>query len=96
MRWSRSSARCGSVASTKSVSVRLRAALVRALDGLIDTKWPAIQTLATEDVAAAQVEVEKLSALLRSSTERGISQDDLGEAFAKVLRLGQTLSQARA
>jgi hypothetical protein len=73
-----------------------RAALVRALDGLVDTKWPAIQTLAAEDVAAAQVEVEKLSALLRSSTERGINQDDLGEAFAKVLHLGQTLSQARS
>jgi hypothetical protein len=71
-----------------------RAALVRALDGLIDAKWPAIQMLATEDVPAAQGEVERLLALLRSSNERGLSRDDLGEAFAKVLHLGQTLSQA--
>ncbi len=73
-----------------------RSALVRALDGLVDTRWPAIQKLGAEDVGAAQVQVEKLWALLRSSTERGIDQDDLSDAFAKVTHLGQTLSQPKS
>jgi hypothetical protein len=73
-----------------------RSALVRALDGLVDVRGPAIQKLGAEDVGAAQVQVEKLWALLRSATERGIDQDDLSDAFAKVTHLGETLSQAKS
>jgi hypothetical protein len=71
-----------------------RSALVRALDGVVDTRWPAIQQLGAEDAGAAHAEIEKLSALLRISTERGLSSDDLGDAFAKVSQLEQTLSSA--
>jgi hypothetical protein len=70
-----------------------RSALVRALDGVVDTRWPAIQQLGAADAGAAQVEIEKLSALLRTSTERGLTSEELGDTFAKVTHLGQTLSQ---
>lgn len=70
-----------------------RSALVRALDGVVDTRWPAIQQLGAADAGAARVEIEKLSALLRTSTERGLTSEELGDTFAKVTHLGQTLSQ---
>ena len=70
-----------------------RGALVRALDGLVDVRWAEIQKLGEEDRAAARADAEKLWTVLRSATERGIAQEDLAEAFAKVMHLGQTLSQ---
>jgi hypothetical protein len=68
-----------------------RSALVRALDGYVDAKWPALQKLGNENPARAQAEVEKLWAMLRDSIDRGINQDDLSDALAKVMHLGQTL-----
>jgi len=65
-----------------------RGVLVRALDGLVETRAPAIQQLAAEDASAARHEIAKLSALLRAATERGLTTEELGEAFAKVAALG--------
>jgi hypothetical protein len=70
-----------------------RSALVRALDGLVDLKRPLIQNLSAADPRAAHAEVEKLWAVLRNATERGMTQDDLGEAFGKIMHLSQTLTQ---
>jgi len=66
---------------------------VRALDGVVDTRWPAIQQLAAEDLDAARAEMEKLSALLRNATQRGLGAEELGDAFAKVTQLEQALSR---
>jgi hypothetical protein len=71
-----------------------RSALVRALNGLVDEKSPAIEKLAAEDPAAAQIEIEKLWALLRGSAEHGIGQDDIAEAHAKLMHLGQSRPRA--
>ena len=68
-----------------------RSALVRALDGVVDARTPAIQQLGGD---TAQIEIEKLTALVRSAIARGLSEDDLGEVLAKVTHLGQDLSQA--
>jgi hypothetical protein len=65
-----------------------RGVLVRALDGLVETRAPAIQQLAAEDASAARHEIAKLSALLRAATERGLTTEELGETFAKVAALG--------
>jgi hypothetical protein len=70
-----------------------RSALVRAVEGIVETRWPAIQQLVVEDTARAQAQLEKLSAVLRSATQRGLSPDDLGDAFARVAHLEQVLSQ---
>jgi hypothetical protein len=64
---------------------------VRALDGVVDARTPAIQQLGGE---TARIEIEKLTALVRSAIARGLSEDDLGEVLAKVTHLGQDLSQA--
>ena len=71
-----------------------RTALIRAVEGVVETRWPAIQQLVVEDATAAHAELEKLSAILRSATQRGLSPDDLGDAFARVTRLEQTLSHS--
>ncbi len=68
-----------------------RAALVRALEGAVDTRWAAIEQFGVTDGAALRSELEKLSAVLHSATERGLSQDDLAGAFAKVASLEQSL-----
>jgi tetratricopeptide (TPR) repeat protein len=71
-----------------------RSALIRALGGLVETRWPAIQQLVVEDAAGARAELEKLSAVLRSATQRGLSQDDLGDAFERIAHLEQVLSHS--
>jgi hypothetical protein len=68
-----------------------RLALVRALDGVVDARAPAIQQLGGD---TARIEIEKLTALVRSAIARGLGEDDLGEVLAKVTHLGQGLSQA--
>lgn len=71
-----------------------RSALIRALGGLVEARWPAIQQLVVEDVAGARAELEKLSAVLRGATQRGLSQDDLGDAFERIVHLEQVLSHS--
>ncbi len=71
-----------------------RAALVRAVEGVVETRWPAIQQLVVEDAHAAHAELEKLSALLRNATQRGLSRDDLADGFARVEHLEQVLVKA--
>ena len=64
------------------------ALLVRALDGVADARALAIRELAdTGDREAALVQYDKLWALLRSATEMGLTQPDLGATFAKAQRL---------
>jgi hypothetical protein len=65
-----------------------RGVLVRALEGVVDTRGPAIQRLAVEDPSAAKEEIARLSELLRSASDRGLTAEHLGEAFAKVAQLG--------
>jgi hypothetical protein len=61
----------------------------------VDDSARRIQKLGAADIRAAQAEIEKLAALLQSSTERGVRPDDLGDAFAKLTHLEQRLSEAR-
>lgn len=65
-----------------------RGVLVRAVEGVVDTRGPAIQRLAVEDPSAAKEEIARLSELLRSASDRGLTAEHLGEAFAKVAQLG--------
>jgi hypothetical protein len=68
-----------------------RAALVRALEGAVDTRWTAIEQFGVADGAALRSELEKLTAVLHSATERGLTQGDLAGAFAKLASLEQSL-----
>jgi hypothetical protein len=70
-----------------------RAALVRALEGAVDTRWAALQQFGAVDPAALHGEIEKLAAVLRGATERGLTEDDLAGAFAKVADLDRSLAQ---
>jgi hypothetical protein len=70
-----------------------RTALVRAVEGLVDTRWPSIQQLVVEDPGAAHAQLEKLGAVLRNATQRGLSPDDLADAFTRVAHLEQVLSK---
>jgi hypothetical protein len=72
-----------------------RSALSLALEGVVDDTARRIQKLGAAEIRAAQAEIEKLAALLQSSTERGVRADDLGDAFAKLTHLEQRLSEAR-
>jgi len=72
-----------------------RSALSRALEGMVDDTARRIQKLGAREIRAAQTQIEKLAALLQSSTERGARADDLGDAFAKLTHLEQRLSEAR-
>jgi hypothetical protein len=72
------------------------ALLVRALDGVADVHALAIRELAdTGDREGAIVACDKLWALLRSATEMGLAQDDLGGTFTKVQRLFDSLDCRR-
>jgi hypothetical protein len=71
-----------------------RAALVRALEGAVDTRWAAIEQFGITDAGALRSELEKLTAVLHSAAERGLTPEDLAGAFAKVTHLEQSLSQA--
>jgi hypothetical protein len=68
-----------------------RAALVRALEGAVDTRWAAIEQFGVTDGSALRSELEKLSAALHSATQRGLTQEDLAGVFAKVAHLEQSL-----
>jgi hypothetical protein len=73
-----------------------RGALVRALEGVVDAGARTIRELGARDSRAAQAEIEKLAALVQRATERGIQPDELGDAFAKLTTLEQSLSESRA
>jgi tetratricopeptide (TPR) repeat protein len=73
------------------------ALLVRALDGIADTRALAVQELADRgDREAAFVQCDKLWALLRSATEMGLTQDDLVGVFGKAQRLFDSLGRSRS
>jgi tetratricopeptide (TPR) repeat protein len=72
------------------------ALLVRALDGMADTRALAIRELADAgDREAAVVQCDKLWAQLRSATEMGLTQADLDGTFTKVQRLFASLGHRR-
>jgi hypothetical protein len=73
-----------------------RALLVRALDGVADTRALDIRERADAgDHEAAIVRCDRLWALLRSATEKGLTLDDVAGASIKVQRLFEGLSGAR-
>lgn len=65
-----------------------RFALVRALEGIVETRALMIHELAERgDRDGALIRGEKLWALLRSGVDLGLAREDLAEAFAKTERL---------
>ena len=71
-----------------------RALLTRALDGVAGTRALDIQGLADAgDREAAIVRCDRLGALLRGVTDKGLTSDDLDDAFVKVQRLAATLGR---
>ena len=73
-----------------------RALLVRALDGVADTRALDIREQADAgDHEAAIVHCDRLWALLRSATEQGLTPDDVAAASTKVQRLFESLGGAR-
>jgi len=71
-----------------------RALLARALDGVAGTRALDIQGLADAgDREAAIVRCDRLGALLRGVTDKGLTSDDLDDAFVKVQRLAATLGR---
>jgi len=69
-----------------------RVVLVRALEGLVETRAPGIRALGDGgDRTAAVVQCEKLWALLTSAREAGLTHDDLAGAFAKARGLFESL-----
>jgi tetratricopeptide (TPR) repeat protein len=71
-----------------------RALLTRALDGIAGSRVLDIQELADAgDREAAIVRCDRLGALLRGATDKGLTPDDLDDAFGKVQRLAETLAR---
>ncbi len=71
-----------------------RALLARALDGIAGSRVLDIQELADAgDREAAIVRCDRLGALLRGATDKGLTPDDLDDAFVKVQRLAETLAR---
>jgi hypothetical protein len=68
-----------------------RAVLVRALEGAVDSRWAAIEQFGVTDSATLRSELEKLTAVLHSATERGLTQEDLAGAFAKLASVEHSL-----
>lgn len=74
-----------------------RSALLRALEGIVDSRSLTIRQLAEQgDRHEAVLRSEKLWALLRSSIDLGLSEDELSVAFAKAQRLMEQLDQPRS
>jgi len=72
------------------------ALLVRALDGVADTRALAVRELADAgDGEAALVQCDKLWALLRSATDMGLTQEDVAAVFGKAQRLFDALGRSR-
>jgi tetratricopeptide (TPR) repeat protein len=69
-----------------------RVVLVRGLEGLVDTRAPAIRALADGgDRAATVAQCERLWALLTSARDAGLTHDDLAGVLAKARRLFEAL-----
>ncbi|MBI3636710.1 MAG: hypothetical protein HY216_10965 [Candidatus Rokubacteria bacterium] len=74
-----------------------RGALVKALEGLVETRVRVIREIASEgDRDTALQQSEKLWALLRSSMAQGLSQDDLSTPLGKTQKLFEQLRKNRA
>lgn len=74
-----------------------RSALLRALEGIVDSRSLTIRQLAEQgDRHEAVVRSEKLWALLRSGVDLGLTEDELSVAFAKAQRLMEQLDQPRS
>lgn len=74
-----------------------RSALLRALEGIVDSRSLTIRQLAEHgDRHEAVVRSEKLWSLLRSSVDLGLTEDELSVAFAKAQRLMEQLDQPRS
>jgi len=74
-----------------------RSALLRALEGIVDSRSLTIRQLAEQgDRHEAMVRSEKLWSLLRSSVDLGLTEDELSVAFAKAQRLMEQLDQPRS
>jgi tetratricopeptide (TPR) repeat protein len=74
-----------------------RSALLRALEGIVDSRSLTIRQLAEQgERHEAMVRSEKLWSLLRSSVDLGLSEDELSVAFAKAQRLMEQLDQPRS
>jgi hypothetical protein len=69
-----------------------RGALVRALEGVVETSVAEIAQRGRRDRAGAMESLEKLVMLLRASTERGVRRDELTEAFARLTALREALA----
>ncbi|HET7342497.1 MAG TPA: hypothetical protein VFL90_13630, partial [Methylomirabilota bacterium] len=70
------------------------ALLVRALDGMVDTRALAIRELADAgDREAAVVQCDKLWTRLRAATEQGLTRADVAGVLAKVQRLFEALGR---
>jgi hypothetical protein len=63
-----------------------RSALVRALDGVVDTRGAAIARLGRND---AQTEIRQLAAMVNGAREHGLGDDDLADVLAKLSELEQ-------
>lgn len=73
-----------------------REALAKALDGVVETRTRAIHQIASEgDRDTAVVQCEKLWALLRSSIDQGLAQDDLTGPLGKAQKLFEQLRKVR-
>jgi tetratricopeptide (TPR) repeat protein len=64
-----------------------RAALVRALEGLVEKRALLIRELASGDREAAVVQSDKLWSRLRDALAEGLTEEDLAVAFAKAQRV---------
>jgi len=69
-----------------------RGALVGAMESLVDEKSRALSARGADGIPG--VEIDKLDAVLRSAVDRGVGEDELGDAFAKLLALRQALARA--
>jgi hypothetical protein len=69
-----------------------RGALVDAIESLVDEKSRTLTARGADGIPG--VEIDKLETVLRSALERGLSEDVLGDAFAKLHALRQALARA--
>ena len=76
--------------------VETRGALARALGGAVEDGVRRVQKLAVNDPATAHIEFARLTQLLRTATERGVSREELADAFDDLARAEENLPEPRA
>jgi hypothetical protein len=68
-----------------------RGALVRVLDGVAETTLPGLQARRQTEGAAAARETARVTSALQAWTAYGLTEQDLGEAHDRIIRLAQAL-----